>query len=130
MRPMYEDERKAARLMLIPLVGFFVAAVLLYTPPPLPPPPPSAVQGMLDLWTAMARLAPSGVPSAEPIASTAPPNSGAPSSIATTPSSAASAAPLSSARPGGRRSQPAGPVRRKPGAPGASDVVNPWASHE
>jgi hypothetical protein len=65
-----------------------------------------------------------------PSESAAPPSTAAPSVLALpSPSAAASATPSNAARPG-RRAQPAGPVRRKPGAPGASDVVNHWGSHE
>ncbi len=122
MRSMYEDERSALRCVLFLVVASGVAAVLLYTPPPPPPPPPSSFQGLLALWTLMARLSPSSVPSA----STAPATSGALLSTATMPSSAPSAAP-SAASPSRRSTRSIGIAGRKLGA---SDVVEPWAHLE
>lgn len=125
MRSMFEDERTALRRVLFLLVACGVAAALLYTPPPPPPSPPSAFQGLLYLSKVMARLS----PSSEPSASTAPPNSAAPSAIAiTTPSSAASVTPPAASQSGRRtRTRSVGIADRKPGV---SEVVEPWGPRE
>jgi hypothetical protein len=96
-----------------------------------PHPRPAPKTDLVGLLRGIAStLSPPSAPSTRPSESAVPPSTAAPSVLASPPpSAAASAAPSSAARPG-RRAQPAGPVRRQPGAPGASDVVNPWESDE
>lgn len=124
-----DPERTAALVVVGSCLGLFGAIVVwgAYHPPP-PPPPRTDIVGLL-LGIA-STLSPSSTPSAEPSVIAAPPSTLAPSAVASPPPSAAAPAATSRAARPGRRAQPTGPVRRKPGAPGASDVVDPWASHE
>ena len=121
-------ERAGALVVLwAPLVLFGVILVVSAHQPHHQPAPKTDLVGLLR--GIASTLSPPCAPST-PSESAVPPSTAAPSVLASPPpSAAASAAPSGAAQPG-RRAQPAGPVRRQLGAPGASDVANPWASHE
>lgn len=125
-----DDPERAGALVVVlvfPILFGVVLVVAAHQPPP-PPPPETDIVGLLR--GVATTLSPLSAPSTKPGESAATPSIEAPSVLASPPpSAAASAAPASAAR-AGRRAQPSGPVSRKPGAPGASEIVNPWGSHE